>query len=534
MSNNVLEEKLKKVLHFWFPNGDRYEEFWFNGEKDEEIYQLFGDFFHEITNGLTTDNFTQHEDPEVLLAYIILLDQCSRNLARIDPSIDYKKYDTISLQIAEHMLSETFDLTFPLSHRIFILLPLRHVAKSKNDSRYLYNVLAKVKEYQTELGSSVMLTRFRNATLASFTELTDGIVLYDNESEFHESDVVLDPMCKNRFKNRFEDSPELAIFADRLTNFITKNRLRNLAVSLSGGVDSMTLLFVLTYLRKKGLINDIYAMHLEYCNRPESPIETRVIANYCKQLDVAFYVRKIDYMTRDSVDRDFYEKTTKEVRFATYRYLSESHQIDGWCLGHISDDVSENVAMNIFAGRDLLDLIVMNPVSFIDGVTILRPFLDTKKSDIYKLASLYSLPYMKDTTPDWSSRGVLRRKVTPALQSHWPTVMDTLVSVGEQSRQWKNVVEKFVMDPIKREITKRDDGVIVFPVKPEYTHLPLVIWTTIFLHIFHTMLGVKMISHKNVEYFAKMLSNNLSKCNRFHFSNKCIGIFTNNFLLVCK
>ena len=433
--------------------------------------------------------------------------------------------------LAKRMLSENLDLQFSLSKRLFILLPLRHSAKSENNSTYLYIVLSRLKSYRLE---SSILKRFENATFSSFVGLTDQIIKVDG---FHNSEFkldryvdIIDPICKT-YKSpiRINEIKNDPILSDVAKQFTKKQRI---GVSFSGGVDSTTLLFILAFLRDSGVISEVYAIHLEYCNRKESPLETEMLSEYCNKLGIVFYKRVIDFMSRDSVDREFYEKTTKDIRFATYRYLSELHQIDGWCLGHISDDVSENVMMNLCSGRDLLDLSVMTMQSKIEGITIFRPFLDTKKSEIYEFAHYHYLCYLDDTTPDWSSRGVIRRKIVPAMEKQWPNVMDTLLSIGEQSRQWKGIVEKFVMEPIKREIRKRDDGVIEFPMKPEYMELPLVVWTNIFLHIFHTMLGVKMISHKNVEYFVKMLPNNLSKYNRFHFSNKCKGIFTKEYLQI--
>jgi tRNA(Ile)-lysidine synthetase-like protein len=507
----------EQILPFWFPNGDKYEEFWFNGEKDREIFNVFYDFFKNFKDELWSEN------PEITLAHIILFDQFSRNLYRIDNSIDCKKYDKMILPIAERMLSENLDLEFSLSKRLFILLPLRHSAKSENNSTYLYKVLARLKEYRNE---SSMLKRFENATFSSFVCLTDQIIKVqkDFQKDFNLDRYVdiIDPICKSPIIRQIqnENYPILSNVAKQFTK-----QFKNIGVSFSGGVDSTTLLFILAFLRDKGVISNVYAMHLEYCNRKESPLETEMLSEYCNKLGIVFYKRVIDFMSRDSVDREFYEKTTKDIRFATYRYLSELHQIDGWCLGHISDDVSENVMMNLCSGRDLLDLSVMNVNSKIDGVTILRPFLHTKKSEIYEFAHQHSLPYLDDTTPDWSLRGVMRRKIVPAMEKKWPNVMDTLFAIGEQSSQWKWIFEKFVMEPIKRDIIKKDD-IIIFSIKED---LPLVIWTNIFLHIFHIMLGVKMISHKNIKYFMETLSNNIAKSNKFRFSNNCIGIFSKDY-----
>lgn len=521
-SNKMAEN----VLQFWFPNND-YQEFWFNGEKDHEIVHLFKDLFHILSEqGELYNEWLL--TPTSRLACLIVLDQFSRNLSRHDTSIDYKKYDHITLSISEEMMADGIDKNLPLSQRIFILLPLRHYAKSQNNSTYLYKVLSKLKEYEDELGNSPLLTRFRNATFLSFTNLTDRIYNYKIISEIydlHKYDDVLDESYKT-FTNPLETYNEKIM--TMLIDFVKKHNLSDIGVSLSGGLDSMTLVYLFKILEKMGFIRRVYAMHLEYINRKESSLESEMIATYCSLLDVPLYIRVIDYMSRDSVDRNFYEKTTKDVRFATYRYLSEKLGINGWCLGHISDDVSENVAMNIFGGRDLLDVIVMDEKSIIESVTILRPFLYTKKEEIYKLALLYCIPHTKYLTPDWSLRGTLRKKIIPAIKTQWPNVMDTLVSIGEQSNQWKGVIDNLVMKPIIKEILIQNN-IVIFTIKEEYKSLPLVIWTNIFLHIFHKIFGIKMISHKNLLYFVEMLPINTKKNNKFNFSNKCTGIFQSAF-----
>ena len=109
--------------------------------------------------------------------------------------------------------------------------------------------------------------------------------------------------------------------------------------------------------------------------------------------------------------------------------------------------------------------------------------------------------------------------------------MDTLVSIGEQSKQWKDVIDNLVMKPIIKEILIQNN-VVMFPIKDEYLSLPLVIWTTIFLHILHTIFGVRMISHKNLFYFVNMLQINNKNNNKFRFSNKYNGVFKNKCLYI--
>jgi tRNA(Ile)-lysidine synthase TilS/MesJ len=49
------------------------------------------------------------------------------------------------------------------------------------------------------------------------------------------------------------------------------------------------------------------------------------------------------------------------------------------------------------------------------GVLIWRPLLAHTKDDIYDFAHKYGVPYLRDTTPSWSTRGKLRNMLVPLL-----------------------------------------------------------------------------------------------------------------------
>ena len=50
-------------------------------------------------------------------------------------------------------------------------------------------------------------------------------------------------------------------------------------------------------------------------------------------------------------------------------------------------------------------------------VCILRPMLKHHKSDIFEIAHHNNIIYFKDTTPDWSFRGTMRRKIFPTIEN---------------------------------------------------------------------------------------------------------------------
>ncbi len=523
------------VLNFWFGKNDDYHEFWFDRSKDEYITQTYSSLLKELEEGGHTFREWTVTD-EKTLATIIVLDQFSRSVYR--GTDDVYKNDETAYALSQKLLKNGYDLSLPLSRRVFILLPFRH----QKESDLLDVVMKKIREYENELGPSPLLSRFRNATIMSYTGLTDRIERSYCELEFCMEDYrdVIDDECFNK-KNEYVEDYMQSLYKiakypiyKTLLSFIREKKIKNIGVSLSGGVDSMVICFLLRILQINGLLENVYAMHLEYCNREESRRETEMISMYCGMIKVPLFIRVIDYMSRDSVDRSFYEEETRKVRFATYRHLSQRYDISGWCLGHHHGDISENVLMNLYNGRDLLDLTVMSEESVIDAVHLYRPLLTHSKKEIYELAEVYQIPYTKDTTPDWSCRGLIRRKLLPLMKDQWPMIEKNLSEIGKQSEEWASVVNTFVMEPLKKSVVMNKERTIVeMELKQEYDKLPKVVWMNLFIHIFHNM-GIHMISRKNLVYFMEIYTRNREKQHQFMFSNGCVGFFMTNRLKIVK
>ena len=89
--------------------------------------------------------------------------------------------------------------------------------------------------------------------------------------------------------------------------------------------------------------------------------------------------------------------------------MKEDSAIDccpgGIIFGHHKGDVQENVISNVMRGISPLALSGMSETTKANGVVIWRPLLGHEKSEIFDFAHRYGVPYFKDTTPSWSTRG---------------------------------------------------------------------------------------------------------------------------------
>lgn len=210
-------------------------------------------------------------------------------------------------------------------------------------------------------------------------------------------------------------------------------------LSLSGGVDSMLMLALLCRIGY-----DITAIHIVYGNRPESAAEQQFIMEYCAQLSIPLYIYTVEWLRRGAVTRDFYEEMTRRLRFSAYRALHRPV-----LLGHIHDDMIENVWTNFARGTHVDDLAKFRAVSQEDGVTIYRPWLSIEKSLIYEVAGALAIPYLKNTTPSWSNRGKFRNAFYNATHAQFGASVDsTVLTVASRLHTQSALVKRILFDPI--------------------------------------------------------------------------------------
>ena len=120
-------------------------------------------------------------------------------------------------------------------------------------------------------------------------------------------------------------------------NIVSRNNHNNndqspklvpIIVSLSGGVDSMVIANVLSFLRNECNYQHLYlvAVHVDYGNRPESVTEAAYVKYYSEDM-LGFgggcCIKRIENVTRGVTARDEYEKVSRTVRYDLYRKAVE-------------------------------------------------------------------------------------------------------------------------------------------------------------------------------------------------------------------
>ncbi|KAL7545048.1 hypothetical protein ACHAWF_008414 [Thalassiosira exigua] len=495
------------------------------------------------------------------IAAIIALDQMSRHVHRHDNGHQEASFssipkqqslDRIAYNIARKLLRQhQQDIStgmIPLPMRIFGIMPLRHASTVQD--------LGTVQQ-EVELASALhdemdrMIRRFRKATNRRMATLQDDVRrkgklgMSDNKEERdHEwsdgkiiecfpfqadmSDaqhhIVIRTMSAflsktntlqvsdGRFKSTRQAANSLHNKSSKGTESL--DRVPSAIVSLSGGVDSMVIASALAYLRdleadrrKTSPENTlrVIAIHIDYANRPESGAEAAYVERYCNELGIKFISRKISEVTRGSTARDDYERIAREIRFGLYRQCCQeasngsNEDSTGIMLGHHRGDLRENVISNAHKGCGPLDLSGMTAASRNEGVTLFRPLLSLEKTCIHDYAHKYGVPYFKDTTPHWSTRGKLRNRLLPLLEEiYGEGSMGNLSSLAEESDAARALVQRTVTGPFMEKVKRYPMG-ITFESSP-WKGCGLFLWKFVLRQLLHSM-GLGMFSDKSVESF---------------------------------
>lgn len=488
---------MTNLLDFWF--SAKGQTMWFNATKEDDKF-ITEKFSYMINNSPRKHYFPTNKNK--LLEHIIVYDQIVRHVYRDDQN-KIQVLSQYALKLSLYILDKKLDLQYLPEERCFILLPLRHTF----NLQYVTKAFKKIQEYRENDIVNKYYIRFYRATILSLSKLkTPLIEIEDITSNISNEEIckTLDPIC---IKNLTEilpinrNEPIYKAFKNTLKKI---KGLKELTLSLSGGVDSMISSFVLYHLSKemkfKFLTNSI-----DYGNREDHEFEMELIKRWTKLLKVPHYIKHITELSRNrSVDRDLYEKITKVLRFDLYKRFNNPV-----ILGHNQDDCLENIFNNIKKTRSYNNLKGMNEFSEENGCVLVRPMLDITKKQIRKFANKYKIPHLPNSTPDWSERGRIRDELLPFLNEFEPALIPGFLKLAENTKEIytiydKSVIEKFYLNSIRFTL---DKVIIILNKNSVEKNYGFIFWKDVIFRII-LKLGYMKPSNKSILMFVERIKRN--------------------------
>jgi tRNA(Ile)-lysidine synthase len=183
---------------------------------------------------------------------------------------------------------------------------------------------------------------------------------------------------------------------------------KNIAVALSGGVDSVTLLH---QLRNRG---PVAAIHVHHGLSPNADAWAAFCRKLCKQWDVPLTVYRVKVVRSGKG----LEAAARKARYEAFAKADA----DCIALAHNLDDQAETVLMNLLRGAGRRGASGMPKQSRFKGKMLLRPLLDTPREAIETYARRHRLAWVEDeSNADESlTRNFVRRRLAPLLDERYP------------------------------------------------------------------------------------------------------------------
>lgn len=169
------------------------------------------------------------------------------------------------------------------------------------------------------------------------------------------------------------------------------------AVGLSGGKDSMTLLHVLHIIRREVPVR--YDLHAIFVN-PGWPMDVDAMADFCRQRDIPFTNKLTDIGEVVFLERQ--EKNPcalcANLRRGAINNTARDLGLNKLALGHHLDDAIETFMLSlIYTGQ----FKTFSPVSYMErsNITLIRPLIYMTGQNVDTFVERYGIPVVKSLCP---------------------------------------------------------------------------------------------------------------------------------------
>ena len=212
---------------------------------------------------------------------------------------------------------------------------------------------------------------------------------------------------------------------------------KKVVLSLSGGVDSMTLLHILSEFHREGLI-ELVCHHLVFDDVPEHATTASLVGNACKKGDVTLVV--------DYVKTNGSQLTKSQCRQKIKESVVTSHGDCNLVTGYNNDDAVETALYRLLSGRiGLYDLDLTKPTTQLvvtgNEITLHKPLSLVTKSEIVEYAVTTGVEWIEDSTNQdvqKCDRNFIRHEVVPLISQRFkPDNVVKALTKMERFTEWR-------------------------------------------------------------------------------------------------
>ena len=220
----------------------------------------------------------------------------------------------------------------------------------------------------------------------------------------------------------------------------------HLALGLSGGLDSVTLLSILLELAP-ALKFSLRAVHVNHGISPNAARWAEFCGGLCTRLGVPLQLESVDISPHRHLGLEGAARRSRHEAFARV-------DADFVVLAQHSDDQAETLLLRLLRGAGLRGLAAMSALRSIPGMRarLLRPLLAVSRAEIETHARLRGLEWVEDESnaDTIRRRNFLRRDVFPLLERQFPGARATVARAAAHLAEARELLDEMARADFER------------------------------------------------------------------------------------
>jgi len=202
-------------------------------------------------------------------------------------------------------------------------------------------------------------------------------------------------------------------------------------LAVSGGPDSVALLYLLDKLKKEYKIN-LHVAHLDHGLRKESHLDAQFVKGLTLRLGIPVTITRIEISKL--ANKGSLEEAAREIRLKFLFNVAKKIKADKIAFGHNLDDQAETVLMRILRGTGLCGLTGIMPKRKISGFQLIRPLIKISRREIEAFLKKRKLKPCRDMSnqQDIYFRNKIRNRLLPLLEKEYNrNIKELLANMAE-------------------------------------------------------------------------------------------------------
>jgi tRNA(Ile)-lysidine synthase len=245
-------------------------------------------------------------------------------------------------------------------------------------------------------------------------------------------------------------------------------------VAVSGGVDSVVLLYVLRALQEE-LQLSLAVAHFDHAIRATSAADAEFVRKLARSLKVRCYSERADVPAYAKAKKLSLEVAARTLRYQFFERIAKAHNFNKIALGHTLNDQAETLLMRLLRGSGVEGLSGIPPVRPGGELTYIRPLIECTRDQIVAFAQAHKLRWREDPTNYDTTivRNKIRHELIPILKEYNPKVLEALGRTARLLAQAAYVLERQAEQALPTLITSESAQELALDLKgllelPEY------------------------------------------------------------------